>query len=253
MNNNKPKVSLITTCRNRANTIENTILSVLGQDYPNIEYIIIDGLSKDGSVEIIRKYQDKIAEFVSEPDGGVYNAINKGIKLATGDIIGLIHSDDKLYETSTISRVVEMFNYSDADLVYANGVYSTVKGTIRRVWYSGQYERGKVQYGWLPLHTTVYVKRNALMKYGLYNENYKISSDTDFLIRYLFENDLKIGFMDRVVVDMRMGGLSTSPKYAFCKWREDFKIFRLHGFNPIFLVVFKVFRKVPQFIKAFKY
>ena len=98
MNTNKPKVSLITTCRNRANTIENTILSVLGQDYPNIEYIIIDGLSKDGSVEIIRKYQDRIAEFVSEPDGGVYNAINKGIKMATGDIIGLVHSDDKLYK-----------------------------------------------------------------------------------------------------------------------------------------------------------
>ncbi|MBQ3772459.1 MAG: glycosyltransferase, partial [Bacteroidaceae bacterium] len=147
MNNNKPKVSLITTCRNRANTIENTILSVLGQDYPNIEYIIIDGLSKDGSVEIIRKYQDKIAEFVSEPDGGVYNAINKGIKLATGDIIGLVHSDDKLYETSTISRVVELFNYSDADLIYANGIYSNAKGVVRRVWYSGPFDKCKVRFG----------------------------------------------------------------------------------------------------------
>jgi len=251
LNNNKPKVSLITTCRNRANTIENTILSVLGQDYPNIEYIIIDGLSKDGSVEIIRKYQDKIAEFVSEPDGGVYNAINKGIKMATGDIIGLVHSDDKLYETSTISRVVELFNYSDADLIYANGIYSNAKGVVRRVWYSGPFDKCKVRFGWLPLHTTVYVKRDAMQKYGLYNETYRISSDTDFLIRYLYENDLKVCFMDRVVVDMRMGGLSTSMKYVMCKWKEDFCIFRRHGFSPLFLLVFKVFRKVPQFIKAY--
>ncbi|MDR1896742.1 MAG: glycosyltransferase, partial [Prevotellaceae bacterium] len=187
-------VSLITTCFNRANTIERTIQSVLSQDHNNVEYIIIDGASIDGSAEIIGRYSDRITHFVSEPDNGMYEAINKGIRLASGDIIGLIHSDDEFYSTTILSKIVTVFEQSGADIIYGNGIFVDMYNPrkIIRNWISGKYKRTKVKQGWLPLHPTVYARREVFEQCGLYDESYKIAADSDMLVRMLYNHHFKV-------------------------------------------------------------
>lgn len=157
------KVSIITSCYNREITIQSAIESVLSQDYPYIEYIIVDGASKDGSMSIINKYSDRIATIICEPDRGMYEAINKGIRVATGDIIGLLHSDDFFYAKDTISQIVAEYEKTNADLIYGNGLFVDFNNTslIVRNWISGIYTKSKVRRGWLPLHPTVYIRREC--------------------------------------------------------------------------------------------
>ena len=181
------KVSIITSCFNREATIKDAIESVISQNYPDIEYIVIDGASNDKSIEIIKQYQQHIAKFISEKDKGMYEAINKGIKQATGDIIGLVHSDDFLYSKDTITHIVQQFERTGADLIYGNGLFVDFYNTnkIIRNWKSGVYSKKKIRYGWLPLHPTVYIKKDCFQQLGLYDESFKIAADSDLLIRYL--------------------------------------------------------------------
>lgn len=208
------KVSIITSCFNREATIKDAIESVISQNYPDIEYIVIDGASNDKSIEIIKQYQQHIAKFISEKDKGMYEAINKGIKQATGDIIGLVHSDDFLYSKDTITHIVQQFERTGADLIYGNGLFVDFYNTnkIIRNWKSGVYSKKKIRYGWLPLHPTVYIKKDCFQQLGLYDESFKIAADSDLLIRYLYESNLKISYLDEYIIKMRMGGLSTNPK-----------------------------------------
>ena len=247
------KVSLVTSCFNREKTIAFTIESVLNQDYEDIEYIIQDGGSSDGTMEIIQKYRDRISSVLSEPDNGMYQGLNRGIRRTTGDIIGLVHSDDVLYANDTISHIVEEFERTGADLLYADGIFVKQDNHSRPVrnWIGGVYSKKKVQNGWLPLHTTVYVKREVYEKVGLYDENYKIAADSDFLVRCLYKNDLRVTYLHEYVVNMRMGGLSTSPKKKKKKWKEDIHMYKSHGINPYITVVKKICRKIPQYIEAF--
>jgi glycosyltransferase len=244
------KFSIITTCYNRENTIEQTIKSVLEQDYANMEYIVVDGDSSDGSLAVINRYADKITRIISEPDNGMYQAINKGIKLSTGDIIGLMHSDDKFYSTEIFSKIAAKFKQTQADIIYANGIYvnSNNPEKIVRKWISGSYKKQKIERGWLPLHPTVYVRRNVFEKCGLYDESYKIAADSDMLIKMLFIHDFNVCYLNEYVVRMCMGGLSTSIKSQLPKWKEDFRIFRSHGFNPYITLGGKIFSKIPQFL-----
>lgn len=260
------KVTIITTCLNRAPFIKDAMQSVIEQDYTDIEYIIVDGNSSDGSKEIIsefiaehnnndewrKKHSDFSFKFICEPDNSLYEALNKGISVATGDIIGMVHSDDYLYDSHTIRDVVSFFNKTNADFVYANGLYVDSDNTqkIVRNWISSPYARWKIRWAWLPLHTTCYVTRKAMNEIGPYNEKYKIASDTDFLIRALFEHRYKIEYLKRYVVTMRMGGVSTSCKRLGIMWKEDVEIFRDHGFPPVTSKIIKMLRKVPQFITA---
>ena len=170
------KVSVITSCFNRKNTIRGAIESVLAQDYPNIEYIVVDGASTDGSLEIINEYENRISKIISEPDHGMYEAINKGIKAATGDVVGLLHSDDFFYDSHVISHVVKKMEETGADFLYGNGLFVNYENTdkVVRDWIGGKYRTWKVKHGWLPLHPTCYIKRDVMMKRGLYNETYKI-------------------------------------------------------------------------------
>ena len=205
------KVSIITSCYNRETTIRGAIESVLSQDYPNIEYIIIDGASKDNSLKIIKEYKNQITKIISEPDRGMYEAINKGIRMATGDIIGLVHSDDFLYSSQTISHIVQRFMETEADFLYGDGLFVNAEHTdkIVRNWISGKYRLWKVKHGWLPLHPTCYIRKEVLQKRGLYNESYKIAADSDLLFRYLIGGDLTVTYLKEYIVKMRMGGLST--------------------------------------------
>jgi glycosyltransferase involved in cell wall biosynthesis len=245
-------VSIITICYNRSQTISNCIQSVLHQDYPYIEYIVIDGSSKDGTTGIIESYGDKIAKFISEPDNGMYDAINKGLALATGDIVGLMHSDDVFYDASVISKIVVSFeNNPNTDAIYGNGIYVTnddEQKTVRnRI--GGEYDYKRLKKGWLPLHPTVYIRKSIIDKYGNYDLNFKIASDTEFLLRYLFKYKIKITYLNNYIVKMRMGGLSTSYKRAFQVLYEDYKIYKYHNLSGVRSVFQKKLLAITQYLR----
>lgn len=246
------KVSIITVCYNRKATIKQSINSVLNQDYPNIEYIIIDGNSSDGTQSIIESYSDKITHYISEPDKGMYDAINKGLKLATGDIIGLMHSDDVFYDNNVVSKIVNSFLMSSyADAVYGDGIYVTndAEERIIRNRIGGQYNFEKLKSGWLPLHPTVYIKKSIIEKYGYYSLDFKIASDTEFLLRYLFKYKINIIYMNEYVVKMKMGGLSTDYKRVFHVLSEDYKIYKYHNLSAFRAVFQKKILALTQYLK----
>lgn len=246
------KVSIITTCYNRGTTIRGAIESVLAQDYSDIEYIVVDGASKDGSLSVIHDYQDRISKIVSEPDHGMYEAINKGIRVATGDIIGLVHSDDFLFDDHTISAIVEEFKNTKADFIYGDGIFVDPKdiNKVIRYWRGTSYHRWKVKCGWLPLHPTCYIRRDVMLREGLYDETYKIAADTDLLVRYLYKANLKVVYLKRKIIRMRMGGLSTDRKKRKSMWDEDIRLYAAHGFSPLPTKIMKMLWKLPQYIMA---
>lgn len=246
------KVSIITSCFNREATIGDAIQSVLSQTYPDIEYIVVDGASLDGSLSVIKQYERHISCLISEPDGGMYEAINKGIRLATGDVIGLLHSDDFLYSSDTITHIVQEFERTNADLVYGNGLFVDAENTdkVVRNWISGAYGKKKMRWGWLPLHPTVYIKRDCFLRLGMYDKSYRIAADSEFLLRYMYEGDLNVAYLNEYIVRMRMGGLSTDRNRMKQKWAEDLRLYREHGFSPYLTLGCKILSKIPQFISA---
>lgn len=227
---------------------------MLAQDYPDIEYIIVDGLSTDGAMDVINQYRERVSKIISEPDHGMYEAINKGVRAATGDIIGLVHSDDFLYNNLVVSDVVRKFEETGADFVYGDGVFVNFYNTDKLVrnWIGGPYYRWKVAIGWLPLHPTCYIRREVMMREGLYDESYKIAADTDLLVRYLYKpkEPLKVAYMRRRIIRMRMGGLSTHGERRRQVWNEDIRLYKAHGFCAVPVKIMKMMWKVPQFIEA---
>lgn len=259
------KITIITGCYNRVATLEGAIKSVMAQDYPEIEYIIVDGASKDGAVDLIKRYAaltetdgfkqahpNFTFRYISEPDHGMYEALNKGLRMATGDVIGLVHSDDFLYDEHVLSDVMAEFEQSGADFVYGDGLFVDVENTDKPVrnWIGGSYSKTKVKLGWLPLHPTCYLRRQAHEKVGLYNEKYKIAADTDFLVRALYEHDLKVVYLKRYIIRMRMGGLSTDNSKRRAMWKEDIEVYSSHGFWATPTKIMKMMWKVPQFVSA---
>lgn len=246
------KVSIITSCYNRAATIRSAIESVLAQDYKDIEFIVVDGSSTDGSLDIIREYADRISIIISEPDHGMYEAINKGIRVATGEIIGLLHSDDFFYDNGVIGRIVERMKRTYADFLYGDGLFVDPDNTnkVVRNWIGGGYRLWKVRHGWLPLHPTCYIRRNVMMRLGLYNESYKIAADSDLLVRYLLTGGLTVTYLNEYVVRMRMGGLSTDSAKRKKMWEEDIRVYVSHGLWPTLTKLEKMAWKVPQFVLA---
>lgn len=246
------RITVITVCYNRVLTIEKAIQSVLEQNYPNIEYIIVDGNSTDGTKAIIASYGDRISQYISEPDQGMYDAINKGLQLATGDVIGLMHSDDEFYDATVLSQIVAAFqNNLTSDGVYGDGIYvsNDADERIIRDRIGGEYSFKKVQSGWLPLHPTVYLKRTILDKYAFYNLDFKIASDTELLLRYLYKHQIKMTYLNSYFVKMRMGGLSTSYKRAFEVLKEDYNIYRYHGLSALRVVFLKKSIALKQYLK----
>lgn len=246
------RVSIITSCYNRAATIRSAIESVLAQDYNDIEFIVVDGSSTDGSLDIIREYADRISIIISEPDHGMYEAINKGIRVATGEIIGLLHSDDFFYDNEVIGRIVERMKRTHADFLYGDGLFVNPDNTnkVVRNWIGGGYRLWKVRHGWLPLHPTCYIRRDVMMRLGLYNESYKIAADSDLLVRYLLTGGLTVTYLNEYVVRMRMGGLSTDSAKRKKMWEEDIRVYVSHGLWPTLTKLEKMAWKVPQFVLA---
>lgn len=207
------KVSIVTVCFNSAATIRDTIRSVLAQSYANIEYIVVDGASTDETVAIINEYQEDISKIISEPDNGLYDAMNKGISLATGDIVGILNSDDFFESPDSIQYVVNGFRSgSHVDIVFGDVVYveSHDLTTIRRFYSSRKFKSWKLRFGWAPPHAATFARRSIYEKFGHYNLKYKIASDYEMFVRWLIVQSLPYLRIDRVLVRMRLGGVSTS-------------------------------------------
>ena len=207
------KISIITVCYNSEATLRDTIESVLAQTYPDIEYIIVDGASRDGTMAIVAEYRDRIATVVSEPDMGIYDAMNKGIKLATGDIIGILNSDDFYENTKVVGDVVSQFvSFPDSDLVFGNVVFVAPHNLdkIVRYYRSDHFMSWKLRFGWMPAHPATFIKRHAYYRVGSYSLEFKISSDYEMFVRLLLVNKLSFSRINKVLVRMRTGGVSTA-------------------------------------------
>lgn len=244
------KVSIITVTYNAGATIRDTIESVLSQDYPDIEHIIIDGASKDNTVEIVRSYGDRIARFVSEPDRGMYDGMNKGIKLATGDVIAILNADDFYINSQVISTIVQQFKQHQVDSVFADLVYVKHDDPekIVRYYSSASFHPGKFAYGWMPAHPTFVVKRWAFEKYGYFKTDYKIAADYELLIRFLAIQQLSYRYIPQVLVKMRTGGASTANLSS--NWILNREIVRGCLENGIQTNMTKVLSK--YFVKVFQ-
>lgn len=204
------KVTLITVTLNSEKFLEDAIQSVMAQDYANIEHIIIDGESTDGTLNIISKYNDHIAKWVSEKDFSMYDAINKGMKMATGDIIGTLNSDDILASPDVISKIVQCFETKKVNVVYGDLLYVDQNDTnkVLRKWKGGEFKRSNFRYGWMPAHPTFYFRSNLLETCGYYETHFYTAADYEFMTRYLYYYKESAAYVNKLVVKMRHGGMS---------------------------------------------
>jgi glycosyltransferase involved in cell wall biosynthesis len=251
--NKYPKISIITVCYNSQKTIKHTVNSVRSQDYPNIEYIIIDGLSTDWTLKILEYYKDNIDHFVSENDNGIYDAMNKGIALSKGDIIGILNSDDFYPNNEVLSRVSKVFRESGCDCLYGDLLYVN-KGYARKIeryWKSGPFSISKLDKGWTLPHPTFFVKRSVYEKYGYYNTDLSASADYEMILRLLYNYRLNVVYMPEIMVKMRTGGESNATIWNRLRGNnQDMKAWELNGLkSPKFLRLRKPLSKLSQFIK----
>ena len=245
------KVSIITITFNSEATIEQTIRSVIDQTYKNIEYIIVDGGSTDGTLGIIEKYNSYIHKFVSEKDKGLYDALNKAIGMATGDVIGMIHSDDFYINGNVIQKYAECFLKTNADSVYSDLYYVDKNNTdkIIRKWKSGTYKSGSFINGWMPPHPTFFVKRNVYEKLGKFNMEFKSAADYELMLRFIQKNKITISYLPEYTVKMRVGGKSNVTVQNRLKANlEDRKAWEINGLKPRFYTLYlKPLLKILQF------
>jgi glycosyltransferase involved in cell wall biosynthesis len=245
------KVSIITIVYNRAYCIAECIQSVLDQNWSDIEHLVIDGGSTDGTQQEVEPFRDKLAYYVSEKDKGIFDALNKGIRKATGDVVGILNSDDFFFEPDTISKIVAAFKSSGADLVYAKGLFVNKENVMKveRAYSSRPFKKNLLYYGWIPLHTTIFVKKTVFDLYGEYNPGYHIASDYEISLRWFKNEKIKKFFLDEWVVKMRLGGLSTSAKLQIKKSREDLRIIKHYKLNGYMTLACKIGRKIPQYVR----
>lgn len=250
-----PKISIITAVFNREATIATAIESLQSQMYKNIEHIIIDGSSTDGTLEKIRALADEKTILVSEPDGGIYDALNKGIRMASGDVVGFLHSDDIFADENVLMDVISSFTEKDIDGVYGDLNYVSPAKPFRiiRYWRAGEYSRKKLHYGWMPPHPALFLKKGLIDKWGGFVDRFQISADYDAMLRYLWLGHAKLIYLPRVLVSMTTGGESNkSVERIWRKSREDIQIIRTYklgyflGLDTLF---FKNIIKIPQFFK----
>jgi glycosyltransferase len=245
------KVSIITVTKNSDRHLADCISSVRRQNYKNIEHIVIDGLSTDKTLEIIRQNENFIDCWISEADRGMYDAINKGISLATGDIVGILNSDDMLASADAIRSIVDCFETTGTESVYGDLVYVDAESTqkVIRYWKGNSYKRYRFRYGWMPAHPTFYMKRELIEKYGLYENHYYTAADYEFMARYLFLHKVSAQYIDSMLVKMRCGGISNvTLKSRLRANRRDFLAMKRNKIPFSFIVsILKPLIKIPQF------
>ena len=245
------KISIITITYNSESTLEQTIQSVVNQSYPDIEYIIVDGKSNDNSLNIIEKYKSHITSIVSEKDAGLYDALNKGIELATGEVIGFLHSDDFYINNQVIQKYANTFLKTQCDAVYSDLYYvdRTNTDSIIRKWKSGKYHPTSFKNGWMPPHPTFFVKKEMYSKYGKFNLDFKSAADYELMLRFILKHKIKIAYLPEYTINMRVGGKSnlTLKNRVFANL-EDRLAWKKNGLKPRFYTLYlKPLRKLLQF------
>ena len=245
------KVSIITVCFNSQDTIKETIESVISQTYKNIEYIVIDGKSDDGTSSVINQFNTSISKFVSEKDNGIYDALNKGIRMSTGDVVGFLHADDVFDNKTVIEKVVKSFDVN-IDILYGdiNYVNRNNLNKIVRKWKSSTYSKNKFKWGWMPPHTSFFLKRTSYLKYGLYNLNLGTSADYELMLRMFEVHQLSSVYLPSNITKMRMGGVSNSSFINRLKAnKNDKKSWIINSLKPYwFTFLLKPLLKIKQFI-----
>jgi len=243
------KISLITVAFNAQNTIAKCLESVKGQTFSNIQHIVVDGGSTDGTLQILEKYSENIAILISGPDRGIYDAMNKGIKMATGDIIGTLNADDYLADDQAISDVAEAFATQNINILYGDLDFIDLNGLIVRKWRSGIYRRGLCNWGWMPPHPTFYCKRELFERLGSYKLDYGSAADYELMIRFIHLNKIDAFHLDKVIIKMLVGGVSNKSLVNRVKASGfDLKAMRSNGIKfPLMTLVMKPLRKIMQF------
>lgn len=244
------KVSIITAVRNNRETIRDAIDSVYRQFHADIEHIVIDGASTDGTVNILDSCRDRIAVLVSEKDAGMYEALNKGIARATGDVIGFLHADDLFEDHRIVSRIALAFANPTVEAVYGDLVYVSRAdtGRIIRRWRAGTFSRGKLAWGWMPPHPTFYARRSVYERLGTFDTSYRIAADYDCLLRFLGRGGIVPAYIPGVLVRMRMGGASNrSLANILQKSHEDYRALRSNGVGGMGALAWKNLSKIRQF------
>ena len=251
--NDNLKISIVTVAFNSAKTIRDTINSIVKQDYKNIEYIVIDGNSTDETNQIVREFNDHVDIHISETDEGIYDAMNKGIKLATGDIIGILNSDDFYPNSYVLSNVVKTFKKNKSDAVYGDLVYVNSNDTskIKRYWQSGPYTTKKLKNGWMLPHPTFFVKSSIYKQFGLYNTSLHMAADYDMIIRLLYKFNITAKYIPMILVKMRMGGASNASIFDRLRAnKEDGLAWTKNQLNkPYFIRIKKPLQKIKQFFQ----
>jgi glycosyltransferase len=245
------RVSIITAVLNGIETIESCIKSVIRQTYENLEYIIIDGGSTDGTLEKIRAYNDEIALLISEADDGIYHALNKGLRLASGDVVGFLHGDDYYTNSVVIRKVVDVFMMQDVDSCYGDLKYvdkHNVKRVVRH-WQSSYFKPGKFRNGWMPPHPTFFVRKEIYDKYGHFNTAFEIASDYELMLRFLEKRRISTYYLPETLIKMRLGGTSNKNIRNICKKTlEDYKAWKVNNLKiGPHTILFKNLSKLPQF------
>jgi len=247
------KISIITICFNNESNIADTIKSVVCQSYKQLEYIIVDGNSDDKTLSIINQFDTKISKIISEPDKGIYDAINKGIKASTGDIVGLIHAGDELYDSTVIEKIANHFKENNIDASYGHSkIFSEDGKKIIRVNKSPEYEDHLFRMGWFPSHQSFYAKRELFESLGYYNINYKIAADYELLLRFMYVHKIKVKLLDEYIIKFKLGGTSTKSikniielnKECILAWKDN------NLQIPIYTIPLKILRKAKQLFGA---
>ncbi len=245
------KISLITVTYNSEKFLSQCIESVQNQSYTDIEHIIIDGNSTDNTVSIIKKYESKIYKWISEPDRGMYDAINKGIKMAIGEVIGILNSDDIFVSNDVVATIVQTFKTEQVDSVYGDLEYVDKDDTNRifRVWRGKKYNRNLFKMGWMPGHPTFYIKKSLIETYGNYENHYYTAADYEFMARYLFKYKISSFYLPKLIVKMRNGGVSNKNlKQRLRANRRDYLAMKTNAIPMPFMVsILKPLIKVHQF------
>lgn len=246
------KISIITVTYNCANTLIDTIKSVNQQSARYlIEYIVVDGASSDNTVSIIKDNEHQIDRWISEKDNGIYDAMNKGLKMASGEWVGFLHADDLFYEPNTIERLLNNIDYNEYNVAYGNLNYIQEEPPhkVVRFWQSQNFTSKLLKRGWMPPHPTVYIKKELINEVGYFNTNYKISADYDYMLRLFSNKKTSSFFCDFIIVNMRLGGVSNnSIKNIIRKSKEDYSAITSNKIGGLYTLFVKNFSKLTQFI-----
>jgi glycosyltransferase len=248
------KITIITATYNSATTLADAMASVLGQTYPHIEYIVVDGASTDHTVALLQSFQQNHPNlrYVSEPDKGIYDALNKGIAMATGDILGFVHADDMLAHNDTIAHIAAAFKANNCDGVYGDLHYVNAQDPTKvvRNWKSQTFKKSLLNRGWMPAHPTLYLKTELYRNYGVFDTSFRIAADYELILRLFKQPQLQFYYLPKTIVNMRVGGASNrSLQNILQKSKEDYRALKMHGLPmPWWILAWKNLSKVPQFL-----